>query len=524
MTQAHAQVTLAHAVNPSQRALLATWLRNSATGARGALFEQAFPEMDAQALDLLLREVRATHAKYRGAPSVLIAPVPEQLRGSSNARGPVRPVSDGLEWRLSLWERAFIAANADVPAAASNESIAQLAGNDAERLKAVAAFTDLRVELFDLFGLFPKPPVLDTAGVFLLTSTSLDEARARASAIAFTTRTSLMWTEGGNDRDPWIHWLAGTPGATLPTVAATDADSPAVLAALRGEWAQVNELTPLKERRTHLRPIRVASEETMLTHMLRQLWTHREGAGPTADVLRKSLAALFSHWGSAASDPWHAGLRVGVRLPLLGLVARFCAVAGDVVDPLALLYEQRAHNPHLVTPPVRTFTIPPDVDEAFTAYEAVLEAAIALGGRFTRAFDDGGHTLRLVQVAPPEPPRAPEDPYAGVNGGLRFRCVVNDRAGATFALPVIPGETVAALKERMGANASTPGAEFCALSSGGRYLKLVESVDALLGKDGGASIDVVWTTCSHSAPANPMTGASTCFWDGSGGPVENPEY
>jgi hypothetical protein len=496
-------MTLARAVNPAQRALLATWLRNSTTGARGVLCEAVFPEMDAPVLDLLVREVRATHARYRGTPSVLIAPVPELVRGNGN--DPVRPASDALDdGRLSLWERAWLAAHAD-PAAEPFD-----------------AFINMRVELFDL-----QLPVLDATGVFLLTSASLDVARERARALAASTeRPTLMWMEGDNDRGPWIHWLAGTAGATLPTVAATAADGDDVLAALRGEWSQVNELTPLRERRTHQRPLRVAAEATMLAHMLRQLWTHREGAGPAVDVLRKSLAVLFSHWGSTPSDPWHAGLRVGARVPLLGLVAHFAAASGQPVDPLALLYEQRAHNPHLVTPPARTFTLPPEVDDAFAAYEALLDEALALGGRFTRAFHDGGHTLRLVQIAPAAVAHdATHDATARVSGqGLRFRCVVNGSEAATFALPVVAGETVGALKQRVATQQSPPPASFFGLRNGERYLKLVEDVQSLLGSDGGASFDVVWSTCSHGAPAHPVTGESTCFWDGSGGPVDNPEY
>jgi hypothetical protein len=491
--------TLSRAVNPAQRALLASWVRHSP---RAMLCDATFPEIDERVLNMVLGEVRATHERYRGTPSVLIAPVPELLRGNGNGNrdgdGPVRPASDALDGRLSLWERAWLAAHADPSA------------------QAYDAFINMRVELVDF-----QLPVLDHAGVFVLTSASLDVARERARALAASTdRPTLMWMEGDNDRGPWIHWLAGTPGATLPTIGATSADGDDVLAALRGEWAQVNELTPLRERRTHQMPIRVAAEATMLAQMLRQIWTHREGAGPAAGVLRKSLAVLFSHWGSTPTDPWHAGLRVGARLPLLALVAHFSSVAGDVVDPLTLLYEQRAHNPHLVTPPTRTFTLPPAVDEAFTAYEALLEEAIALGGRFTRAFHDGGHTLRLVHLGPaPTPTETPS-----VNGGLRFRCVANGTTIATFALPVVEGETIGALKERVAAQPSTPHAEFFGLHGGGRYLKLVESVQSLLGADGGASFDVVWSNCSHGAPAHPVTGASECFWDGSGGPVENPEY
>lgn len=82
----------------------------------------------------------------------------------------------------------------------------------------------------------------------------------------------------------------------------------------------------------------------------------------------------------------------------------------------------------------------------------------------------------------------------------------------TFDLPPLANETVAELKERVSPMARQHPC-FFVLRAGPRPLKLIESVAALLGDD-GATFDVVWTTCSHGAPAHPITGESYCFYDG----------
>jgi hypothetical protein len=33
------------------------------------------------------------------------------------------------------------------------------------------------------------------------------------------------------------------------------------------------------------------------------------------------------------------------------------------------------------------------------------------------------------------------------------------------------------------------------------------------------AIVVAWSTCSHGAPMHPITGESTCFWDGGEAPA-----
>lgn len=100
---------------------------------------------------------------------------------------------------------------------------------------------------------------------------------------------------------------------------------------------------------------------------------------------------------------------------------------------------------------------------------------------------------------------------------LRFR--LNPHRSASpieFELPRVAGETVADLKIRVSERAG-PHPSFFLLRRAETPLKLVDEVDIVLPGDDGA-IDVLWETCSHGAPAHPITGESPCFWDG-GGPA-----
>lgn len=421
--------------------------------------------LDPLTLERLRAEVRAMRARYRGTPSVLNAPF--AMRGNG---GPPRPVEDGPGH--SLWEWAWL--------------IIDRESNPAD------AFAALREE-------YKGHPVLHIVGVVLLASATLDEARERARVLASLPATT--WQEGMNDRGPWVKWLAGQ--RPLPPVSATPGDD-AVVAALEGDWARCTRLTHVRDREPQSSAIPIGDEQVMHVQLLRQIWSRHKRHSPDVDVLKKSLATIFSHWGRTTSDACYAGIAVGSRLPLLGMIARLAEM-----DPLALLFEQRQLNRHLMEPPARAFTLPKDVDDAYAAYEALLTEAITHGGTFTRAPDlQAGVTLV---------------PVSAVNGRqtmMTFR--VNPSSSSTsFVLPVVPGETVAQLKERASVQAG-PHHDCFLLEGNGRALKLVESVDALLG-GAGVTFDIRWETCSHSAPAHPITGVSTCFWDGSR-PSDDAEY
>jgi hypothetical protein len=84
-----------------------------------------------------------------------------------------------------------------------------------------------------------------------------------------------------------------------------------------------------------------------------------------------------------------------------------------------------------------------------------------------------------------------------------------------FELDAVDGETVADLKARVSAEVG-PHQAFFVLRMDERPLALALPVSDLFAGDGGdePSIVVAWSTCSHGAPMHPITGASTCFWDG----------
>jgi hypothetical protein len=212
-----------------------------------------------------------------------------------------------------------------------------------------AAFAALRARL-------SWKSALDVFGALLLTSDSLEIAQRRAALAS--TLPSSTWLEGAHDNAPWAMWLLGA--SPLPTTSATG--DLAVTAALSGRWHDVDKLLPKKVRRSYPRAVRIGPRELM-----------------HAQLLRASLENLFRHWGRETRDEWHDGIDVARRLPLLGLIAALAQV-----DPLALLYDQRRHNAHLLAPPPRTFTLPVDVDAAFAAFEAVLESARAHGGTHAR--------------------------------------------------------------------------------------------------------------------------------------------
>jgi hypothetical protein len=334
-------------LSAAHRTLLSSWLPIDPSGARGLLYEMFFGAahgdgaIDAARLGVLLDEVRAVRARYAGRPSILTAPVP--VTGDD---APTRPVGDGSA--LSQWERAWLVVERE----ATDE----------------AAFAALQELVW-------SRDALDAAGVFVLVSPSLDRARERVRLLAALP--SATWIRANADRSPWVHWLAGS--APLPTVSAQPGDF-AVVAALKGDWAECDALTHKRARRHYPRAIRIGPQELMLPQLLRQIWSHHTTGKPALDVLRKSLASLFTHWGRETRDRWHAGTEVAARLPLLGMIA---ALTKD--EPLALLYGQRALNAHLVTPPAKTFTLPADVSAAYDAYEALLAEAHARGGRWRRS-------------------------------------------------------------------------------------------------------------------------------------------
>ncbi len=90
-----------------------------------------------------------------------------------------------------------------------------------------------------------------------------------------------------------------------------------------------------------------------------------------------------------------------------------------------------------------------------------------------------------------------------------------------FELEAVDGETVAELKARVSARVG-PHQAFFVLRLNDLPLELSRPVDALLTSD-DESIVVAWNTCSHGAPMHPITGESTCPWDG-GGPPAVVEY
>lgn len=94
-------------------------------------------------------------------------------------------------------------------------------------------------------------------------------------------------------------------------------------------------------------------------------------------------------------------------------------------------------------------------------------------------------------------------------------------SAVALELDLVDGESVGALKARVSARVG-PHQSFFVLRVGDRPLKLMEPVDALVSDD-GATLDVAWNTCSHGAPTHPLTGESTCFWDG-GEPASVIEY
>lgn len=81
-----------------------------------------------------------------------------------------------------------------------------------------------------------------------------------------------------------------------------------------------------------------------------------------------------------------------------------------------------------------------------------------------------------------------------------------------FELPFVDGESVADLKARVSERAG-PHSSFFLLQVDQRPLKLVERIHPQLASS-ALTIDVLWDTCSHGAPAHPITGESSCFWDG----------
>jgi hypothetical protein len=94
-----------------------------------------------------------------------------------------------------------------------------------------------------------------------------------------------------------------------------------------------------------------------------------------------------------------------------------------------------------------------------------------------------------------------------------------------FELDAVDGETVADLKARVSAEVG-PHQAFFVLRVDERPLALALPVSAVLNAGDTRDeplIVVAWSTCSHGAPMHPITGASTCFWDG-GEPQGAVEY
>jgi hypothetical protein len=299
------------------------------------------PPFDAASLASALAEVQQTRAQLAGSPSLLLKPY-------------------GIGEDLSDWQVAWL--------------IADRAATDEQ------ALAELRAR-------FDYGDALDAFGIFILASASLEQARAR---VALAAKESWKERLSNDDRSAWVRFFAGAE--SLPKDGATSRHYFEVVGALNGDWAEVDRRLPKRVRRDYPRAIRVGPDEVMREQLMRQLWMHHRRGKPIAAVLRASLQSLFTHWGRRTSDDRYSGRAVAARLPFVGLVA---AVTKE--EPLALFYEQRQWNQHLMSPPPRTFTVPEDVDDALAAYESVLARVVATGKSFQRTSGVGAD-LSLVAV------------------------------------------------------------------------------------------------------------------------------
>jgi hypothetical protein len=173
----------------------------------------------------------------------------------------------------------------------------------------------------------------------------------------------------------WIVWLAdgGALPASVTEELAGETPMKPLVAALRGNWAQVETLLP----KTFCKPFPKAVQPTgtrMHGQFLAQLASHAVRGAPSREVLDASLATLFGFFGVDKTSAWWDGHDVMTRLPLLALHAR----ERQLASPGALLlHAQRRLNSHLTEPPAATFVGPLDVIAAVEKLEGVLAAAAA---------------------------------------------------------------------------------------------------------------------------------------------------
>ncbi|MDB4962050.1 MAG: hypothetical protein JWP01_2049 [Myxococcales bacterium] len=189
----------------------------------------------------------------------------------------------------------------------------------------------------------------------------------------------------------WLRWLADGSddalAAGLTEDLAGETPMQPLIAALRGNWAQVETLLPKSFRKPFAKPVQ-PSGTRMHGQFLAQLASYALRGEPSRDVLDASLAALFGFFGFDKTSAWWDGQDVMTRLPLLALYARELQLtsAGAL-----LLHAQRRLNSHLTEPPARSFFGPPDVIAAVEKLERVLATAAAERRGLSGSLEEDGN-------------------------------------------------------------------------------------------------------------------------------------
>jgi hypothetical protein len=326
-----------------EKKLLIEWLPHGSSlpkhyrGVRGLLAEHFFDPMQPHEVEALLSDLKRYLATLRDKPSTLIAP--------------------GM--RLSPWQRAWLIVDQHRSAGSLSSVIT------ADKL-CMSRLNALCVAVLCLE----------------------DPGEARAFVCAAAAIPDDDWVEyalskhTGKNLRAWVRWLAGQE--PLPS-RFEESLSPGVDAALQGRWADAFAEMPAKLQKSFPKPIPRGPLDLMMGKLLCQVTSHAQRRDPKVAVIEESLGTLFCFWGRKTADPWWDGSNVSDRLPLLALVAQFTSR-----DPLELLHDQRRHNPHLMSPPPRTFTPPEDVMAVLGKLEQILEQAQKAGCVIERVTDGAG--------------------------------------------------------------------------------------------------------------------------------------
>ncbi len=198
---------------------------------------------------------------------------------------------------------------------------------------------------------------------------------------------SYARTHRALSEDPWVRWLADEDAVPADLSDAGDLCR-AIEHALGQRFHRAFDALPVALQKPRTAAVKPLAEETMFDQVTAQLVTNATDAKPTATVIHRSMATLFSHWGYKASMPSYSGTNVRLRMPVVALYRARFAASQRALD---VLYALREHIEHVREPIAKQFVAPRPVIDALDALAKVVRFALENHAELKRSDASSGY-------------------------------------------------------------------------------------------------------------------------------------